>query len=79
MYVRIYEWVCVYVHVYTYVYMYVCMCVCMCVCVCLYVCTYVCACMFNVRTDRVSEVLRSTLLRLFEDYLDTVKDERING
>ena len=50
--------------------------------VCLYVCMYVrmyvsmylCS-LCNVRTERVSEVLRSTVLRLFEDYIDTVTDE----
>ena len=48
--------------------MYVYMCVCVCV-----VCVCVCVC--NVRTERVSEVLPSTVLRLFEDYIDTVTDE----
>ena len=40
----------------------------------MYVSMYLCS-LCNVRTERVSEVLRSTVLRLFEDYIDTVTDE----
>jgi hypothetical protein len=40
---------------------------------CMYVCVSLCVCVCDVGTERVSEVLRSTVLRLFEDY--TVSDD----